>query len=59
MLALLGVACSALAALQTTGAHGSLRPVRVLRTTTGEEVGLTDQWRSDDRAVLVLMRSFG
>ena len=40
-------------------AHALLRPVTVLRTTDGARVGLTDQWGADERAVLVLMRSFG
>ena len=40
-------------------AHAALRSVRVLETTSGAAVGLTEQWTKDERAVLVLMRSFG
>jgi hypothetical protein len=40
-------------------AHAALRPVQVLRTTTGGSVALTELWSNEERAVLVLMRSFG
>ena len=54
--ALFAAAVSSGAALN---AHALLRPVTVLRTTDGARVGLTDQWGAGERAVLVLMRSFG
>lgn len=53
-LAMLSAAATAL-----VNAHAAIRPVQVLRTTTGEAVQLTDQWKNDERAVVVLMRSFG
>ena len=40
-------------------AHALLRPVSVLRATDGSAVKLTDEWAADERAVVVLMRSFG
>tara|TARA_B110001452_G_scaffold262956_1_gene263702 strand:- start:1336 stop:1518 length:183 start_codon:yes stop_codon:yes gene_type:complete len=40
-------------------AHALLKPVSVLRATNGERVSLTEQWNADERAVMVLMRSFG
>ena len=40
-------------------AHAALRPVQVQRTTTGGSVALTELWSNEERAVLVLMRSFG
>jgi len=62
MLALATAAACALAVSSPTprlDAHAALAPVSVLRAATGERVRLTDEWSSDERAVVVLMRSFG
>ena len=62
MLALATAAACALAVSSPTprlDAHAALAPVSVLRATTGERVRLTQEWNSDERAVVVLMRSFG
>ena len=40
-------------------AFNLLRGIDVLRATDGVAVPLTEQWATDERAVLVLMRSFG
>ena len=60
MLAVLACAATALnvPASAPTNAHAALKPVQVLRT-SGESVSLTNQWQSGERAVVVLMRSFG
>ena len=50
------IAATATSALN---AHALLRPVSVLRALDGSLVTLTDQWAADERAVVVLMRSFG
>ena len=62
MLALATAAACALAVSSPTprlDTHAALAPVSVLRATTGERVRLTEEWSSDERAVVVLMRSFG
>ena len=62
MLALATAAACALAVSSPTprlDAHAALAPVSVLRAATGERVRLTEEWSSDERAVVVLMRSFG
>eukprot|EP00964_Phaeocystis_antarctica_P160282 scaffold131771_cov69-Phaeocystis_antarctica.AAC.2 len=55
------VGCLLLAVTATSAlnAHALLRPVTVLRAVDGSQVTLTDQWAADERAVVVLMRSFG
>lgn len=55
------VGCLLLAVTATSAlnAHALLRPVTVLRAVDGSPVTLTDQWAADERAVVVLMRSFG
>ena len=46
-------------ATSALNAHSLLRPVTVLRAVDGSPVKLTDQWEANERAVVVLMRSFG
>jgi hypothetical protein len=55
------VGCLLLAVTATSAlnAHSLLRPVTVLHAVDGSKVKLTDQWESNERAVVVLMRSFG
>jgi len=55
MLALLACAC----ALSAPSAHSALSRVQVLRTSNAESVRLTDEWKADERAVVIFMRSFG
>ena len=52
------VAATASAA-SALNAHAVLQPVTVLQALDGSPVKLTDQWKADERAVVVLMRSFG
>ena len=55
------VGCLLLAVTATSAlnAHSLLRPVTVLHAVDGSKVKLTDQWDANERAVVVLMRSFG
>jgi len=55
------VGCLLIAVTVTSAlnAHSLLRPVTVLHALDGSPVKLTDQWAADERAVVVLMRSFG
>ena len=46
-------------AASALNAHALLKPVSVLRATDGARVSLTDQRTANERAVVVLMRSFG
>ena len=59
MLSVLACAATALsvATSPTGNAYSALKSVQVLQTATGALVALTDQWTSDERAVMVLMRS--
>ena len=50
---------AAVGSAEALNAHALLKPVSVLRATSGERVALTEQWNADERAVMVLMRSFG
>ena len=62
MLALAAAAATALAVAAPSpklDAHAALAPVSVLRAATGARVRLVDEWSADERAVVVLMRSFG